>query len=155
MPNTQRRMFLKKTTVLALSIFAFPNILEAKNTIVEDLTSFCFTLYPHKGLNHKYYQNCALELLNSESKQLIKQGVSKLNKIYNVSFSKLNYEQQKKVLIYISSIDKSFFSKVKAYLITGLYNNKQTWNYFGYEGASFPKGGYLYRGFDDISWIKG
>ncbi|MFY9075861.1 hypothetical protein OZZ08_12955 [Malaciobacter mytili] len=155
MHNNQRRMFLKKTSILALSIFSFPNILEAKNTIVDDLTSFCFTLFPHKGLSLKYYEKCSLALLNSEDKKLIKEGVLKLNKIYNTSFSKLDYQQQKKVLIYISSIDKSFFVKVKSYLVTGLYNNKQTWNYFGYEGASFSKGGYFYRGFDDISWIKG
>jgi hypothetical protein len=46
-----------------------------------------------------------------------------------------------------------FFQKVRGSLITGLYNNKQVWEKFAYEGESASKGGYLYRGFDDIDWL--
>jgi hypothetical protein len=38
-------------------------------------------------------------------------------------------------------------------LITGLYNNKDVWPLFGYEGESYSKGGYIKRGFDDITWV--
>jgi hypothetical protein len=34
-----------------------------------------------------------------------------------------------------------------------LYRNKQVWPKLGYEGPSFPFGGYLERGFDDIDWL--
>jgi hypothetical protein len=34
-----------------------------------------------------------------------------------------------------------------------LYNNPLVWRYFGYEGPSAHLGGYINRGFDDISWI--
>jgi hypothetical protein len=37
--------------------------------------------------------------------------------------------------------------------VTGLYNNKEAWPLFGYEGASADKGGYITRGFDDINWL--
>ncbi len=33
------------------------------------------------------------------------------------------------------------------------YNSAQIWPYFGYEGPSFAKGGYLNRGFDDLDWL--
>ncbi len=33
------------------------------------------------------------------------------------------------------------------------YNSPQVWSYFGYEGPSFAKGGYLNRGFDDLDWL--
>ncbi len=45
-----------------------------------------------------------------------------------------------------------FFQLVHGSLVTGLYNNPDIWPIFGYEGESASKGGYLYRGFDDIDW---
>ena len=46
-----------------------------------------------------------------------------------------------------------FFGTVRAGLVTGLYNQKEVWPIFGYEGESFSKGGYIERGFDDINWL--
>ncbi len=46
-----------------------------------------------------------------------------------------------------------FFQKVRGDLITGLYNNKEVWPKFGYEGSSVEYGGYIDRGFDDIDWL--
>ena len=47
----------------------------------------------------------------------------------------------------------AFFQKVRGSLVTGLYNNPETWKTFGYEGASAHLGGYLKRGFDDLDWL--
>jgi hypothetical protein len=46
-----------------------------------------------------------------------------------------------------------FFQKIRGGLITGLYNQKDVWALFGYEGESFSKGGYIDRGFNDIKWV--
>lgn len=46
-----------------------------------------------------------------------------------------------------------FFQAVRGGLVVGLYNQKEVWPVFGYEGESYSKGGYLERGFDDIAWI--
>ncbi len=46
-----------------------------------------------------------------------------------------------------------FFQKVRSSLITGLYNNKELWPFFGYEGESASKGGYINRGFNDLDWV--
>lgn len=46
-----------------------------------------------------------------------------------------------------------FFQKVRGGLITGLYNQKEVWPIFGYEGESFSQGGYIDRGFNDIAWL--
>ncbi len=152
--ENSRRVFLK-TSICTISIIAMPSLLLAqKNTNLADLTAFCYILYPHKGLNLKYYEKCATTLLKDKKKnEILISGIKKLNSLYKISFSKLEYANQKKVIQYISSIDYNFFSLVKNSLITGLYGNKETWPYFGYEGASFSKGGYLYRGFDDINWL--
>jgi len=37
--------------------------------------------------------------------------------------------------------------------VVSLYNNKLVWRHFGYEGASAPLGGYIKRGFDDLTWL--
>lgn len=46
-----------------------------------------------------------------------------------------------------------FFQAVRGGLVVGLYNQKEVWPVFGYEGESFSKGGYINRGFDDIAWL--
>ncbi len=49
--------------------------------------------------------------------------------------------------------DTAFFKAVRGDLVVSLYNQKELWPKFGYEGASADKGGYLHRGFDDIDWL--
>ena len=46
-----------------------------------------------------------------------------------------------------------FFQKLRGDLLVTLYNNKEVWPKFGYEGASADKGGYINRGFNDIDWL--
>ncbi|MEM1286701.1 MAG: Twin-arginine translocation pathway signal, partial [Pseudomonadota bacterium] len=49
--------------------------------------------------------------------------------------------------------DTAFFQQVRGGLVTGLYNQKEVWPIFGYEGSSYEFGGYINRGFDDINWL--
>lgn len=49
--------------------------------------------------------------------------------------------------------DGAFFQTVRGGLVTGLYNQKDLWPLFGYEGESYSQGGYITRGFDDIEWL--
>ncbi|MEM6676876.1 MAG: hypothetical protein AAF675_03265 [Pseudomonadota bacterium] len=46
-----------------------------------------------------------------------------------------------------------FFQTIRGGLVVSLYNQKAVWPIFGYEGSSFEHGGYINRGFDDISWL--
>ena len=47
----------------------------------------------------------------------------------------------------------ALFKKLRGDLLVTLYNNKEVWPKFGYEGASADKGGYINRGFNDIDWL--
>ena len=47
----------------------------------------------------------------------------------------------------------SFFQAIRGGLVTGLYNQKEVWPIFGYEGESASRGGYINRGFNDIEWL--
>ena len=45
------------------------------------------------------------------------------------------------------------FKKLRGDLLVTLYNNKEVWPKFGYEGSSAYKGGYISRGFNDLDWL--
>ena len=45
------------------------------------------------------------------------------------------------------------FETIRSGLIASLYNQQEIWPIFGYEGESFSKGGYIHRGFNDITWL--
>jgi hypothetical protein len=47
----------------------------------------------------------------------------------------------------------AFFQGIRSDLIVSLYNQKEVWPLFGYEGESASKGGYVNRGFNDIQWL--
>ncbi|MCB1749235.1 MAG: tat (twin-arginine translocation) pathway signal sequence [Gammaproteobacteria bacterium] len=46
-----------------------------------------------------------------------------------------------------------FFEKVRSTAVVALYNNALAFAHFGYEGPAFEFGGYLERGFDDLTWL--
>ncbi|MBI3798508.1 MAG: hypothetical protein HY268_16290 [Deltaproteobacteria bacterium] len=46
-----------------------------------------------------------------------------------------------------------FFQTVRGAMVTDFYNQPVVWKQFGYEGSSWQLGGYLNRGFNDISWL--
>jgi hypothetical protein len=45
------------------------------------------------------------------------------------------------------------FWAVMANPAVGVYNNPEVWPMIGYEGPAFEKGGYLFRGVNDIAWL--
>jgi len=52
-----------------------------------------------------------------------------------------------------ANTDSVLFSSVRGKCITSLYDNELAYAHFGYEGEAFAKGGYLFRGFDDLAWL--
>jgi hypothetical protein len=55
---------------------------------------------------------------------------------------------------YLKDIEgSSFFSLVHGTTVTGLYTDKEVFKILGYEEASFDKGGYINRGFNDLNWL--
>lgn len=54
----------------------------------------------------------------------------------------------------LKAIDTTpFFKLVRATTLTTLYSSPLVYAYFGYEGEAFSKGGYLFRGFNDLRWL--
>lgn len=47
----------------------------------------------------------------------------------------------------------AFFQTMRSKTLGTLYATPMAYAYFGYEGEAFSKGGYLYRGFNDLKWL--
>ncbi|SMF75469.1 Tat (twin-arginine translocation) pathway signal sequence [Tistlia consotensis] len=113
-------------------------------------------IYPHDTLADQYYGG-VVEALDEAAKAdpavaaLLKDGVAGLDLPMEMAFLELSEGNQLKVLTGLAGTP--FFQKVRGTAVVALYNNELVWRHFGYEGASFPYGGYLHRGFDDLAWL--
>ena len=113
--------------------------------------------YPHDRLEDKFYAGAVSGLDKAAKddgalKTMLTDGVAALNKAAGGSYSGIT-DADKRVALLKAMESDGFFQKVRGNLVTGLYNNKEAWPLFGYEGASADKGGYIDRGFNDINWL--
>ena len=53
-----------------------------------------------------------------------------------------------------ASEETAFFQQLRGDLVVSLYNQKEVWPKFGYEGSSYEHGGYIERGFNDLDWLE-
>lgn len=117
--------------------------------------------YPHDKVEDKYYAAAVSGLDEAAGKdpavkQMLMDGVAALDKaaqgLKASGYRALQSAEERLALLDQIKTDP-FFQKVRGNLVTGLYNNKELWPLFGYEGESASKGGYINRGFNDISWL--
>lgn len=116
-------------------------------------------IYPHDKITDKYYAAVISgydKSTDANLKNLMNSGVSMLNaaavKRFAKSYPEISSEGDRLVLLY--AIEQTpFFQKVRGDLLYALYNNKEIWPLFGYEGSSWEKGGYIDRGYNDIDWL--
>ena len=118
-------------------------------------------VYPHDRLGDRYYAVAVKPLDEAAAKdpaikELIESGVARLDKLakakHEMPYAEIGWEADRVRLLHEIESDP-FFQKVRGGLVTGLYNNKEVWPLFGYEGESAAKGGYIDRGFNDIEWL--
>ncbi|WP_062015613.1 gluconate 2-dehydrogenase subunit 3 family protein [Aureimonas sp. AU4] len=167
-----RRRFLQGagTTLLAMTILPsglvrgvawaqMPRATEPE--VFASLVQMSRDCYPHDRIEDKHYAT-AVEILDEAARaspadrDLLEKGMAALNKSaterHGMPYAKIPAEADRVALL--REIEQTpFFQKVRGNLVVGLYNQKDLWPLFGYEGSSFDKGGYLNRGFDDISWL--
>lgn len=118
-------------------------------------------IYPHDRIADQFYA-VAVKSHDEKAagdaahKALIEDGIADLDKramdAGHGSYLGTGWEIDRVALL--RQIESSgFFQAVRGGLVVGLYNQKEVWPVFGYEGESFSKGGYIERGFDDIAWL--
>ncbi|MBS7532760.1 Twin-arginine translocation pathway signal [Ancylobacter sonchi] len=118
-------------------------------------------VYPHDKLADRFY---AVAMKPYETgaasdpalKALVEEGVITLDTLakarHGMPYADVGWEEQR-VAILREIEESAFFQKVRGGLVVSLYNQEEVWPVFGYEGSSADKGGYIDRGFSDISWL--
>ncbi len=118
-------------------------------------------IYPHDSFGDDLYAAAVKShddtaASDAEFKTMIENGVAQLNSLAkaegHVDYVSTGWEIDRTNIL--KSIESEpFFQTIRGGLVVGLYNQPAVWDKLGYEGASFEKGGYLERGFDDIDWL--
>ena len=112
-------------------------------------------LYPHKMLGDIYYAEVveafdAKVAADADLAAMVKAGVAELDAIGGVPWLRLSPGTQLEVMEQVQA--GKFFQAVRGHTVVALYNNKNVWPNFGYQGSSAEEGGYLFRGFQDAGW---
>ena len=113
-------------------------------------------LYPSAKLQDAVYALLAKDLdadaaKSADTLKMLREGVASLDTAAGGSFANASAAKQLEV---VKSMEKTpFFGAVRGKCITSLYDNDMAYATFGYEGASYDKGGYIMRGFQDVKWL--
>jgi hypothetical protein len=126
--------------------------------LAQTLLSMTRALYPHERLGDVYYAKVVKDLdaeasgfEDQQKLDTMREGAAALDEACNGSFTGAPDDVRYKALEGMAG--SPFFQAVRGKAVVSLYNQPEVWALFGYEGPSFPKGGYLYRGFDDLAWL--
>ena len=118
-------------------------------------------LFPHDRVPDLYYERAVATIDaglagDPATAAILRDGVTTLDNAAQAAkgsaYAAIASEEDRVALLKAIS-DTPFFVRMRGGMVTALYNQKEVWGLFGYEGASFDKGGYLYRGFNDIDWL--
>jgi hypothetical protein len=118
-------------------------------------------IYPHDFLVDNYYIT-AIKPWDEKAakdpaiKTLLEDGVRRLDQDaqdrHKLGYAQVPWEADRVVLL--QGIEQTdFFKNLRSDLVVSLYNQKELWPKFGYEGSSAEHGGYIKRGFNDIDWL--
>jgi hypothetical protein len=113
-------------------------------------------IFPHPQLDDSYYVVVVRDLdseaaTKADTAKILRDGLARLDTVKGAKFVTLNPSEQIAVLKHLDRSD--FFAKVRNSELVSLYNNHEVWKKLGYPGASYPIGGYLHHGFDDLNWL--
>ena len=113
-------------------------------------------LYPHDKLPDAVYALLAKDLDAAAATDAalalqLRNGIGELNRIAGGKFVTANDAAK---LEAVQKLEKSpFFATVRGKCVTSLYDNDMAFAAFGYPGSSWEKGGYITRGFQDLTWL--
>ena len=127
-----------------------------KPTTMATLIQMARDIYPHDHVADEFYAAAVKGYDSAENVETVEAGIAGLNAAAqgkgHASYIDAGWERDR-VDILRGMEDSAFFQTIRGGLVTGLYNQKAVWPLFGYEGESFSQGGYIDRGFDDITWV--
>ena len=164
-----RRSFLASSSVLAGSLWASSGALLAlapsaawalplkvlDERAARVLLGVTRQIFPHPQLDDAVYAFVVRDLdgaaADSAVKALISAGIKQLDDDAHGDWLKL--ADGARLAAVTKLAHQPFFDKIRSTAVVSLYNNELAFAHFGYQGDSFSKGGYLERGFNDLTWL--
>ncbi len=116
------------------------------------LVSMARTIAPHDKLDDAAYA-LVIQAVDGDAgkdantRKLVKEGLAALGADFAGSPESERVEALKKME------SSAFFQTMRLKTLQVLYSSSIAYAYFGYEGEAFSKGGYLFRGFNDLRWL--
>lgn len=112
--------------------------------------------YPHPRFPDGPYERTAEAILAQAASTLwyrlvLPQGLTALDARAGGRF--VDLDDQRALALLREIEDAAFFRFIRSAAVVTLYNDAEVWELLGYEGPSYDKGGYIHRGFDDLSWL--
>ncbi len=151
-----RRELLKTTSGLLTGcvVAGSPLALIAPGRVwaVGALVSMARTIAPHDKLDDAAYA-LVIQAVDGDAgkdantRKLVKEGLAALGADFAGSPESERVEALKKIE------SSAFFQTMRLKTLQVLYSSSIAYAYFGYEGEAFSKGGYLFRGFNDLHWL--
>jgi hypothetical protein len=110
-------------------------------------------VFPHDRIGAAPYERTAEAILDAAAKWPGQAAclAAGLDDLSAAGFSGLGEAQATAVLEGIEGTP--FFRLVLHTAVVAFYNDAEVWSVLGYEGASYDKGGYVNRGFNDLDWL--
>jgi hypothetical protein len=119
------------------------------------LLRFARHLYPHDSMEDAVYAMVVKALdkgaADPDARKLLVDGIAALDHAAGGDWMAKSPDRQ---LVAVMALEGTpFFNKVRGTCVGALYDNPLAYAHFGYEGSSWEKGGYLHRGFNDLTWL--
>ena len=167
-----RRTFIKAAGTTGVTVYVLlsspawvgPRLAVAANlTALDDtqaktMLAMVRQLFPHDKLGDEYYwvvvESIDHDMAGSPALAArIRDGLAELNHAAGGKFAAVDADKQADVM---KNLERTpFFSDMFGKTQFYFYNNKAVWPKFGYEGSSWENGGYINRGFNDVTWTDG
>jgi hypothetical protein len=112
--------------------------------------------FPHPAFPDAPYERTADTILSQAQASpwlhaVVTQGLAALKDLAGKDFRDLDDAEATSALHGIETTE--FFGLVRRTTVRNFYNDPEVWELLGWEGASFDKGGYINRGFNDLDWL--
>jgi len=167
-----RRIFIKAVGATGVTVYVLwssPNWVGPRVALAANLTTLngaqakqmlamTRQLFPYDHLGDEYYwvvvESIDKDMASSpELAKRIRDGLAQLDQIAGRDFTALGADRQVEAMKKLEGTP--FFSDMLNKTQLYFYNNKAVWPKFGYEGSSWEQGGYINRGFNDVTWADG
>jgi Gluconate 2-dehydrogenase subunit 3 len=135
---------------------AMPKFSTLKPHEAQTLLEAAQQIFPHRKLGDAPYWKVISQLdaaaqADPSVARMLADGVAQLDSSQGSKFADLKDQQKVEALKSVETTP--FFQKVRGVELQTLYSDPVVFKAMGYQGASYPMGGYLHHGFNDLAWL--